>query len=160
MRHVYWVGGRVRQNTSSLWGRRGNSLYCSINSYNMGEGRMIRVWFLHSCIPRPSLVICSFVLGSPHLSLSLLLGPILWPLLIPCSCLTVYLFPFSGIWEPSLRGKGVMTTLASSGCTRASWGSGFPLPALCQDTFIEGDVSPWNDKVAFSWCWPGNILVK
>ena len=105
MRPVYWVGGRVRQNTSSLWGRRGNSLYCSINSYNMGEGRMIRVWFLHSCIPRPSLVICSFILGLPHSSLSLLLGPILWPLLIPCSCLTVYLFPFSGIWEPSLRGK-------------------------------------------------------
>ena len=30
------------------------------------EGRMIRVWFFHSCIPRPSLVICSFILGSPH----------------------------------------------------------------------------------------------
>ena len=50
----------------SLWGRRGDRFYCSINSYNMGEGRMIRVWFFHSCIPRPSLVICSFVLGSPH----------------------------------------------------------------------------------------------
>ena len=25
---------------------------------------------------------------------------------------------------------------------------------------MEGDESPWNDKVAFSGCWPGNILVK
>ena len=29
----------------------------SINSYNLGEGRMIRVWFFCSCIPRPSLVL-------------------------------------------------------------------------------------------------------
>ena len=29
----------------------------SINSYNLGEGRTIRVWFLCSCIPRPSLVL-------------------------------------------------------------------------------------------------------
>ena len=27
-----------------------------INSYNMGEGRTIRVWFFCSCIPRPSLL--------------------------------------------------------------------------------------------------------
>ena len=91
--------------------------------------------------------ICSFVLASPQSSLSLFLGPIVWPLLIPCSCLTVYLFPFSGIWEPSLREKGAVTTLDSSGFTGASWGSGFPLPALCQGAFMEGDESPWNDKV-------------
>ena len=66
---------------------------------------------------------------------------------ISCSCLTVYLFPFLGIWEPSLRGKGVMTALASSGCTGASWGFGFPLPALRQGALTEGDESPWNDKV-------------
>ena len=56
-----------------------------------------------------------------------------------------------------------MTTLDSSGFTGASWGSGFPLPALCQGAFMEEDESPWNDKVAFpalSGCWPGNILVK
>ena len=29
----------------------------SINSYNMGEGRTIRVWFVPSCIPRPCLVL-------------------------------------------------------------------------------------------------------
>ena len=53
MRHVYgW--GKSRADAFSLWGRRGDRLYCSINSYNMGEGRMIRVWFFHSCIPRPS----------------------------------------------------------------------------------------------------------
>ena len=36
---------KSRANTFSLWGRRGDGLYCSINSYNMEEGRMIRVWF-------------------------------------------------------------------------------------------------------------------
>ena len=40
-----------------------------------------------------------------------------------------------------------MTTLTSSGCTGVSWGSGFPLPTLCQDAFTEGEESPWNDKV-------------
>ena len=40
-----------------------------------------------------------------------------------------------------------MTALASSGCTGALWGSGFPLPALCQGAFTAGDESPWNDKV-------------
>ena len=40
-----------------------------------------------------------------------------------------------------------MTALASSGCTGASWGSGFPLPALCQGAFTAGDESLWNDKV-------------
>ena len=35
----------------------------SVNSYNMGEGKMIRVWFFRSCISRPSLVL---VLGSPQ----------------------------------------------------------------------------------------------
>ena len=49
--------GESRANASSRWGRRGDSLYCSINSYTMGEGRMIRVWFFCSCIPRPSLVL-------------------------------------------------------------------------------------------------------
>ena len=59
-------GGKSKANTSSLWGRWGDRLYCSINSCNKREGRTIRVWFFHSCIPRPSLVICSFILGSPH----------------------------------------------------------------------------------------------
>ena len=42
-----------------------------------------------------------------------------------------------------------MTTLAS-GCTGALWGSGFPLPALYQGAFTEGDESPWNGKVTCS----------
>ena len=111
---------------------------------------MIRVWFFHSCIPRPSLVSASSSLSHhipPYLYFQgRFFGPF-HSLALPCSCLTVYLYPFSGIWEPSLRGKGVMTTLGSSGCTGASWGSGFPLPALCQGAFMEGDESPWNDKV-------------
>ena len=45
MRHKYWIEGKSKANTFSLWRRRGDGLYCSINSYNMGEGRMIRVWF-------------------------------------------------------------------------------------------------------------------
>ena len=64
MRHVYWVGGRVRQ-IPSLYGVRGETGYTaqedlkSINSYNTGEGRTIRVWFFLSCLPRPSLVLCA-----------------------------------------------------------------------------------------------------
>ena len=120
----------------------------------MGGGKVISVWFFCSCIPRPSLVLSAvFILESLHPSLSLFLGPILWPLLILCSCLTNYLFPFSGIWEPSLRGKRVMTTLVSSSCTGASWDSVLPLPALCQGTFTEGEESPWNKAVWFSIVW-------
>ena len=55
--------------TYSLWGKsKANTFFLcavgetgytaqenlkSVNSYNMGEGRMIRIWFFHSCIPRP-----------------------------------------------------------------------------------------------------------
>ena len=47
-----------------------------------------------------------------------------------------------------------MTALASSGCTGASWGSGFPVPAPCQGEFTAGDESPWNDMVAcFGMVW-------
>ena len=156
--HILGVGGKNREHIFSLWGKRGDRFYCSrghksVNSYTTGEGRTIRVWFFHSCIPRLSLVICSFILGSSHSSLFLFLGPILWPFLIPCSYLTVYLFPFSGIWEPGLRGKGrwLLWLLQAAG---ASWGSRVPLPALCQDAFTEGDESPWNDKATcFSIVW-------
>ena len=54
---MYTGWGKSTANTFSLWGRRGDRLYCSINSYNMGEERTIRVWFFLSCIPRPSLVL-------------------------------------------------------------------------------------------------------
>ena len=56
MRHVYWAVGRVRQ-IPSLFGVGGETGYAaqedlkSAFSYNMGEGRTIRVWFfrfLHS----------------------------------------------------------------------------------------------------------------
>ena len=72
---------------------------------------------------------------------------------------TFYWLSYEGSpWEPSLRGKGVMTTLASPGCPGVSWASGFLLPALCQGVFMEGDASPWNDKVAcFSIVW---VLVR
>ena len=50
-------GEKSKANPSSLWGMRGDRLCCSINSYNMGEGRVIRVLSLHFCIPRASLVL-------------------------------------------------------------------------------------------------------
>ena len=55
------MGGGVRQ-MPSPYGVGGEIGYTtqedlkSINSYNIGEGRMIRVGFFCSCIPRPSLV--------------------------------------------------------------------------------------------------------
>ena len=48
--------------------------------------------------------ICSFVLGSPHSFLSLFLGPIIWPLLIPCSCLSTY-FLSQAFGNPDSREK-------------------------------------------------------
>ena len=123
----------------------------SVSSYTMGEGRMIRVWFsfLYSF---PLGFLCSSVLGSPPSSLSIFRANSLAPL-ICCSRLTIYLFPFSGIWEPGLRGKErwLLWLLQAAG---ASWGSRVPLPALCQDAFTEGDESPWNDKATcFSIVW-------
>ena len=62
MRHVYLVGVRVRQ-IPSPYGVGRETGYTAqedlkfINSYNLGEGRTIRVWFLCSCIPRPSWVL-------------------------------------------------------------------------------------------------------
>jgi len=66
MRHVHWVGRRVRQ-IPSPYGVGGETGYTaqenlkSVNSDNMGEGRMIRLWFFHSCIPRPSLVLSALL---------------------------------------------------------------------------------------------------
>ena len=90
---------------------------------------------------------CFLVLGSQRSSLPLFLGPILWPLSIPCSCLTIYLFPFLGIWEPSLRRRGAMTTLASSACAGCHGALGSLCLLLCQGAFMEGDESPRKDKV-------------
>ena len=58
----YWILGGGKS-TFSLYGTGGETGYTAqedlkfVNSHNMGEGRMIRVWFFHSCIPRPSLVL-------------------------------------------------------------------------------------------------------
>ena len=62
MRQIPWVRGRVRQIPSAC-GVRGKTGYTaredlkSINSYNMGERRMRRVWLFRSCAPRPCLVL-------------------------------------------------------------------------------------------------------
>ena len=63
-----------------------------------------------------------------------------------CSYLAVYLFPFSGIWESTLRGKGAVSSLTSPGCTGVLWASGFPWPGLCPGAFMQRDERPWNDK--------------
>ena len=62
MRHVYWWS-KSKANTFSMCGVGGETGYTaqedlkSVNSYNMGEGRTIRVWFFRSCVPRPSLIL-------------------------------------------------------------------------------------------------------
>ena len=64
MSHVYWMG-KSKANTFSLCKVGGETGYSaqedlkSVHSYNMGEGRTIRVWFFLSCLPRPSLVLCA-----------------------------------------------------------------------------------------------------
>ena len=114
------VGRRVKQRPSP-YGLGGETGYTaqedlkSVSRDTMGEGGRSGSGS-RSCIPFPLGFLCTFVFGSPPSSLSLFLGLILWPLLIPCSRLTIYLFPFSGISEPGLSGKEVMTALASSGC--------------------------------------------
>ena len=64
MRPIYWAR---EANTFSLCGVGGERGYTaqedlkSISSYNMGERRMIRVWFFRSCISRPSLVLSALL---------------------------------------------------------------------------------------------------
>ena len=106
MGHVYWVGG-VRQ-IPSLCGVGGETGYIaqedlkSVNSYDMGEGRTICVWFFRSCIPRPSLVL-SFLSSLGH-HVPLFLGPIPWPLLIPRSCLPISFLRHWGTQSQRKRG--------------------------------------------------------
>ena len=62
MRHIYWVGGRVRQIPSPyrVGGETGYTIQedlKSINNYNMGEGRTIRVWFFCSCLSKSCLIL-------------------------------------------------------------------------------------------------------
>jgi len=71
MRHIYWVGGRVRQIPSPYGvGEETDNTALedlkSVNNYNMGEARMIRVWFFHSCFPRPSLVLSALLSLGHH----------------------------------------------------------------------------------------------
>ena len=87
--------GRVRQIPSSS-GRRGDRLYCSINSEAVGEGRAMRVWESASCVPRPSWVLPALLawghctqtqvegIGVPR-SLRLVNTPHVCPSLPPCA---------------------------------------------------------------------------
>ena len=75
--------GRVRQ-TSSLYGVAGETGYTaqedlkSINGYNTGEGRTIRVWFFCSCIPRPSLVSSALLSLGHHIYLKCMVAVLQW----------------------------------------------------------------------------------
>ena len=70
------MGGRVRQ-IPSPYGARGKTGYTaqedlkSVNNYNMGERRTLRVWIFRSCIPRPSLVLSALLSLGHHRVLSL-----------------------------------------------------------------------------------------
>ena len=63
MDEAHVLGGRRVRKTISPYGVGGETVYTaeedlkSINSYNMGERKMLRVLFFGSCIPRPSLVL-------------------------------------------------------------------------------------------------------
>ena len=138
---------KSRANTSSLWGRRGDRSHRFINSYNVEEGRTVKGLvfpFPHSKTLLGS--ICSFVLGSPH---SNSLDP--FDTLLMSNYLNTSLLRHWGTQSQRKRGKDHSGVF---GLYRVSWGSGFPLPVLCQDAFTEGDENPWNDRVAcFSIVW-------
>ena len=82
IRHVYWMG-KSKANTFSLCKVGGETGYTaqedlkSINSYDIGEGRMKRVWFFRSCIPKP---FWFYLLFHPWVTtfVPLFLGPIFW----------------------------------------------------------------------------------
>ena len=68
------LGGGVRK-ISSPYGVGGETGYTaqenlkSVHSDNMREGRMIRVYFFCSCIPRLSLVLSALLFLGPHIYL-------------------------------------------------------------------------------------------
>ena len=99
-----------------------------------------------------------FICLGHHNLPSLFVGPILWPLLITwlmSNYLPVSLLRHLGTWSQSKRGNDHSGFFR---LYRVSWGSGFPLPALCQGAFTEGDESSWNNKVTcFSIIW---VLVR
>ena len=126
--------GRVRQ-ISSRYVVGGETGYTaqedlkSVNSYDMGEGRTICVCFFVPAFQDPPWI---YLLFSPWATTFLPSFIFRANSLTPVHTLFMsnYL-PIAplGIWELSLRRRGTMTTLASSGCTGVSWGSGLPLPA-------------------------------
>ena len=151
MRHVYWVG-KSRANTFSLWGRRGDRLYCSINSYNMGEGRMIRVWFFWFQDP-PWFYLLFYPWVTTLLPLFIFRASSLAPFdtLLMSNYLPISLLRHLGTQSQGKRGDD------HSGFFRLYRGVvGLWVPFVCSlsGAFTEGDESPWNDKVAcFSIVW-------
>ena len=142
MRHVYWVGNS-KANTFPVWGRRGDVMLLR-RTWNLlivmtwgREGPYVSgfsvpafqdpPWFYLLFSPWVTTFLPSFIFRANSL------GP-----LDASSCLIIYLFPFLSIWEPSLRRRGVMTSLAYSVCTGVSWGPGFPLPASLSECIYGG----------------------
>ena len=141
---------KSKKDNFSLWGRRGDRLYCSggpeihqqLQHGGEKDAKGVVFSFLHS----ETLLgfICSLVPGSPHISL-FILGPILRPLLIPCSCLSTH-FPSHTFGNPVSRKRGQrpLRLLQAEQRRHGALGS---LCLLCHGAFMEGDESPWNHKV-------------
>ena len=104
--YAYWVGGRIRQNTSSLWGRRGDSLYCSINSYSGGgkDDKGLVSPFLHSKTLLGYLLFCPWV--TTFVPLSIFRANSLAPFdtLLMSSCLPISLLSHLGTRSQGKRG--------------------------------------------------------
>ena len=161
MRHVYWVG-KSRANTFSLWGRRGDRLYCSINSYNMGEGRMIRVWFFwFQDPPWFYLLFCPWV--TTFLPLFIFRANSLAPFdtLLVSNYLPICLLRHLGTQFQGEKGRWPLWLL------QAVQGHHGALGFLCllsvrvhlrRERRVHGMIR-WLVS-ASSGCWPGNILVK
>ena len=130
----------------------------SINSYNMGGRRTIRVCFFVPAFqdpPRFYLLFRPWVTTFLPLFIFRANSLATFDTLLMSNCLPISLLRHLGTQSQGKRGND------HTGCFRlyrVSWGSGFPLSALCQDAFTEGDESSWNDKVTcFSIIW---VLVR
>ena len=150
---TYTGWGKSRANTSSLWGRRGDRSYRLINSYNVEEGRTVRVCFSVPALQDPPWFSLLF---RPCVTTFRFLGP-LDALLMSCYLHTSLLRH----WGTQSQRKRAKTTLASSGCTgcRGALGSLCLFSArmcLRREMRAHG-MTGWLVS-ASSGCWPEIFL--
>ena len=160
---MYTGWGKSRANTFSLWGRRGDRLYHSINSYNKGKGRVIRVCFFHSCIPSTPwfyLLFCAWV--TTFFPLFIFRANSLAPFdtLLMSNYLHISLLRHLGTQTQRKRGddcfgffrlyRGVMGLWVPFACSLSGWWE--------REMRVHGMI--WWLVLALSRCWLGNIFVK